>query len=248
MLSYPQLILYPLLASQLLLGAIAQAIPSSSADVETRTRVSQSAASVATSNNMRVLDSKRKLMAGDVLSFRIVEDGPAITRIIVTDSGEVEIPYIGRVSAKDQTCATVARNAKKLLEKDYYYQATVLLGLDYNTYGSRNSKYAHGTNSKTHAISAKTGYTIMGEIGAPGVFALPQDETFTISHAILRSGGFQRFANEKNVRLLRKRKGSAEPQTYKINVHDIMSRGVLKHDLPLQPGDVIIVDRKLINF
>ena len=52
----------------------------------------------------------------------------------------------------------------------------------------------------------------------------------------------------RHVRLLRKRKGSTEPQTYKVNVHDIMSRGVLKHDLPLQPGDVIIVDRKLINF
>ena len=162
----------------------------------------------------------------------------------------MEIPYIGRVSAKDQTCAAVARRAKKLLEKDYYYQATVLLGLDYNTYGSRNSRHGYGANNKTHAVNAKTGYTIMGEVSVPGVFALPQDETFTISHAILRSGGFQRFANEKRVRLIRKRKGKGnpEPQTYTINVHEIMSRGKLKHDLPLQPADVIIVDRKLINF
>lgn len=209
--------------------------------------VSQSAASVATSNDMRVLDDTRKLIVGDVLSFRIVEDGDPIKRIVVTDSGEVEIPYIGRVSAKDRSCAAVAKQAKKLLEKDYYYKATVLLGLDYNTYGSRTAR-AGARGGKVHAVNAKTGYTIMGEIGSPGVFALPSDEAFTISHAILRSGGFQKFANEKRVRLLRKQDGKRDPKTYVINVHNIMSRGELQHDAALRPGDVIIVDRKLINF
>lgn len=210
-------------------------------------RISQSAASVATSNSMDILDDTRKLTIGDVLSFRIVEDGDPLTRLIVTDSGEVEIPYIGRVRAKDLTCAQVAKRAKVLLEKDYYYTATVLLGLDYNTYGSRTGVDTIN-GRKTRTVSAKTGYTIMGMVNTPGVFPLPEGETFTMSHAILRSGGFQRFANERKVRLLRKKPGNSEPITHTVNLHEIMNRGKISSDLPLVAGDVIIVDRKLFNF
>ncbi len=216
-------------------------------DAEGSARVSQSAAAVATSNSMEVLDDTRKLIVGDVLSFRIVEDEDPITRVIVTDSGEVEIPYIGRVRAKDLTCKQVALKAKRLLEKDYYYKATVLLGLDYNTYGARHKRTANATQRHA-AVNATTGYTLMGQVMRPGIYPLPDDEVFTVSHAILRSGGFEKFANEKRVRLLRKTDRSKEPKEYTIDLHEVMQRGRLKHDIPLHAGDVIIVDRKLINF
>ena len=80
--------------------------------------------SAATTTSMDKLDSKRELLIGDVLSFRIIEDEEPVTRIVVTDSGEIDVPYIGLVSAKGKTCKILAGEIKKLLEKDYYHKTT----------------------------------------------------------------------------------------------------------------------------
>ena len=71
-----------------------------------------------------VLDDKHKLTIGDRLSFRIVEDEEDPKPLFVTDSGDLEVPYIGRVPAENKTCRQLAAEIKTALEKEYYYQAT----------------------------------------------------------------------------------------------------------------------------
>ena len=39
-----------------------------------------------------------------------------------------------------------------------------------------------------------------------------------------------------------------QPTEHVVDLHRIMQQGQLQNDHPLRPGDVIIVDRKLINF
>ena len=61
---------------------------------------------------MAVLDDQRRLGNGDRVSFRVVEDRKPPSQLVVADSGEMEVPLIGRVSAEraDLQTARVARS------------------------------------------------------------------------------------------------------------------------------------------
>jgi protein involved in polysaccharide export with SLBB domain len=73
---------------------------------------------VAFTTSMDVLNDTTKLGAGDRISFRVVEDRREPITLVVTDSGEMEVPLIGRVKALDKTCKQLAYDIKPLLEKD----------------------------------------------------------------------------------------------------------------------------------
>src|SRR6266542_577985 len=77
-----------------------------------------------------VADDKYKLRAGDKVSLQILEDRDLPKSLVVTDSGELDAPYIGRVSVADKTCKQLAGELKAQLEKEYYYRATVVIALD----------------------------------------------------------------------------------------------------------------------
>src|SRR5207247_931405 len=82
-------------------------------------------------NSMEALDDKKRLGSNDYVSFRVVEDRDNESqRLRVNDNGELEVPYIGPVPAAGKTCKQLARDVKAVLEKEYYYHATVILALD----------------------------------------------------------------------------------------------------------------------
>src|SRR5205823_6129617 len=89
------------------------------------------------------LDDKHKLAIGDRLSFRIEEDQEEPKPLVLTDSGDLELPYIGRFPAENKTCEELAREIKISLEKEYYYQATVVIAVDFMT-KSRGKVYLVG--------------------------------------------------------------------------------------------------------
>ena len=215
-----------------------------------------STSSVATTTNMERLDTTRELLIGDVLSFRIVEDEEPVTRLVVTDSGEVDVPYIGLTPAKGKTCKALAGLIKKQLEKDYYHKATVIVGLNYNLYGSRSIATAPratvanaGRTAQARSqLLAKDGVTIMGLVQTPGIYEIASDagDGVLLSHSILRAGGLQSFANDKKVRIIR---GSGKTKkTITVNLRAVMKNGELDQDVPIRRGDVIIIDRRTFNF
>ena len=77
-----------------------------------------------------VPDDKYKLRVGDKISLQILEDRDAPKGLVVADSGELDVPYVGRVAASDKTCKQLADELKARLEKEYYHRATVIIALD----------------------------------------------------------------------------------------------------------------------
>jgi polysaccharide export outer membrane protein len=73
------------------------------------------------------------------------------------------------------------------------------------------------------------------------------DEVLTVSKAILRAGGTADFANKKRVKLVRK-KADGQTDTTVVNLADIIDKGHLEKDPILEPGDLIVVPERLINF
>jgi polysaccharide export outer membrane protein len=189
----------------------------------------QASASGAT-NQANVLDDKYKLAIGDQLSFRIVEDEDDPKLLAIKDSGDLEVPYIGRYPAVGKTCKELAQDLKREFEKTYYWHATVIMAVDSKP-RSRGKIY------------------ISGAIGTAGPQDISGDETLTVSKAILRAGGLTSFANGTEVKVWR----SAEDQpggekTFIINVSKILEKGETGQDMPLQPGDLIYVPERMIRF
>jgi len=184
-----------------------------------------------------VIDDKHKLIPGDKLSFQILEDrmlkGPKgepkgdPKSLVVTDSSELDLPYIGRVSVADRTCKQSAEEVKTMLEKEYYYRATVIIGLD--------------------QVSKVLGKVyVLGPVRTQGPIDIPANETFTAGKAILRAGGFSDFADKKDVKVIRKT--PTGNVTYKLNMVDILEKGKTENDIVLEPEDFVIVPQRAITF
>lgn len=198
----------------------------------TNTIVPKAAANTVTdtiTNSMEALDGKYKLAIGDRLSFRIVEDEEDPKPLFVTDSGDLEVPYVGRFPVIGKSCKELAQALKKELERQYYYQATVIVAVDVMT-KSRGKVY------------------LVGPVRSPGPQEIPSDEVLTLSKAILRAGGFGDFADKKNVKVTRKATTGSGDQQFTINVAEILEKGVRGSDLPLEAGDLIYIPERSIRF
>lgn len=180
-------------------------------------------------NSMEVLDDHRKLLIGDRLSYRVLEEQMAPVAIMVADSGEAEIPLIGRVPAQGKTCRELALAIKHELEKDYFYHATVIIGLDSASAKSRGRIF------------------LMGQVKSQGAMEIPATGSFTLSKAILQAGGFGDFANQKKVKVLRTPADQKTAQTFIVDVAAIL-KGNMENDIVLQPDDVVIVPEVAVKF
>jgi len=183
-----------------------------------------------TSLNGYVPDDKYKMRVGDRISLQILEDRDLPKSLVVADSGEVDVPYVGRVAASDKTCKQLAEELKAQLEKEYYYRATVIIALDVaNKFLGR--------------------IYVWGQVKNQGPIDIAVNENLTAGKAILRAGGFGDFANKKKVKIVRG--GGAEnarKQNFELNMVEILESGKTEMDIVLQPDDFIIVPSRLINF
>ena len=190
---------------------------------------SSAAGIVAGTTSMDVLDSARKLGAGDRLSYRVVQEKRTPLSLVVTDSGEVEVPLIGRVRAGGRTCRELAEAIKPLLQREYFIHATVIIGLDSASAKSRGTVY------------------VSGQVRTQGSIEIPAEERLTVSKAILKAGGFAEFSDSKKVKLVRN-KPDGKVETTIVDVDAILTKGQIEKDPVLQADDRIIVPRKFINI
>lgn len=193
------------------------------------------------------LDDRHKLAAGDKVSFTVLEDRffPNLTDnryaapapvadlskpLIVGDTGELDFPYVGRVIVAGRTCKDVAADLKVALEKDYYFKATVVLGLD--------------------QMSREQGRVwISGEVRNPGAVLIPTTGNFTAGKAILAAGGFTEWAKETEVLIMPERKAGDPPsKSVTVDMHEVLTKGRSDQDVPVNPEDRIIVPRKKIRI
>ena len=177
-----------------------------------------------------VADDKYKLRAGDRVSFQILEDRDLPKSLLIADSGELDVPYIGRIMAAEKSCKQLAAELKGLLEKEYYYRASVVLALD-----AANKFWGR--------------VYVWGQVRNQGPIDVSVSENLTAGKAILRAGGFADFANKKRVKVVHAAvAGAPAKPPVELNMIEILEDGKTDKDLALQPDDSIIVPSRLINF
>lgn len=87
---------------------------------------------------------------------------------------------------------------------------------------------------------------VLGAVESPGLYPTLGNK-ITISQAILMADGFTRFAKKSKVRLITtNEKGEREESV--VNVGKVLEGGDRSNDPEVKPGDMIIVDEKMISF
>lgn len=179
---------------------------------------------------MESVDPDAKLGPGDELTIEIEQDREGGFPRLVSATGEIDVPPYGRVKIAGKTTAEAAAEIKRLLEKDYYYTATVRLSLD---------------RRPRMAVKAGT-VTISGEVRGVGSVDLEAGARMTVSQAILRAGGFGPFANKRKVQVTRT-EGGVSKQFF-VDVNEILEKGRVDKDVEVRDGDRINVSRAAIVF
>jgi len=189
---------------------------------------SSSVASAALLNSMDALNNDRKLAAGDQISYRVIEEQKDPIFLTLNATGELQVPLLGLYPAAGKTCRELAKELKPILQKDYFYQATVIVGLEAQSTRSLGKVY------------------LMGYVKNQGALELPSNEPITVSKAVLLNGGLADFADRHHVKLIRKGPNGKNTTT-NVDIDAIM-KGKSTYDPVLQPGDTINVLEKLFNI
>lgn len=165
------------------------------------------------------IDPDHKLGRGDRLNYRVVEDREPDRsyQLVVSDSGEVNLPLGGLVKAAGKTPQQLSTDIKSRLEKEYYYHATVIMGLD----------------SVAQRASRGRVY-VSGAVKSTGSVELPMDAPLTASQAVDQVGGFIDFSNPKRSYVLR------NGRKLMVDLHAVET-GKSTDDVVLQPGDKVFV-------
>ncbi len=177
-----------------------------------------------------LIDPDRKLQPGDILSLYVAQDNePAPQVRQLSAAGHLEISPLGSVKLAGLTVAQAAGAVKRFLEEDFYYEATVRLSVD-----------------QVNAAASMGTIYLSGQVGAVGGQAISAERPLFLSQAILNAGGFKRFADSRKVKVTRDVGG--RPQTFVVDVKEIIERGRTGGDMPLQDGDRVFVPESFLKY
>jgi polysaccharide biosynthesis/export protein len=185
-------------------------------------------ASVGLTKASNQLDDTTLLRVGDIVSYRVLEDDEAPVLLTVNDSGQIQVPYLGSFTVINKTPRMIAAEIRQGLESSVYRKATVLISLE--TKSGRSPGRVFITGEVNHQISVE----------------IRPNQELTLMQAIVEAGGFTDFANKRKVRVIRKGAGVSKPAV--VDAVKIINEGRTDLDIALQPGDVVLVPVRLINF
>lgn len=87
---------------------------------------------------------------------------------------------------------------------------------------------------------------VLGAVGKPGLYSILGSK-FTLSQVILMADGFTRFAKRNKVRHITTNENGEKVEN-EVNVGKVLEGGDRSGDPVVKPGDMVIVDEKMISF
>jgi polysaccharide biosynthesis/export protein len=147
----------------------------------------------------------------DVISVNVWREPANSGQFVVRPDGRIAIPLVGEVQAGGMTPEQLSAAIAEGLQKVMTHPE-VTVGVE-------------RVNSKR--------YFIQGEINRPGAYSLAVPTS--VLEALVNAGGFRDFANTKKIVILR------GTERLKFNYHEVSKGKNMEQNIPLQPGDQIIV-------
>lgn len=154
---------------------------------------------------------------GDTLQVFVWRNPELSTTVPVRPDGKISTPLVEDMVAIGKTPTALARDIEKVLA-EYVRSPQVNIIV-------------------TQPVSAFSQVRVIGQVTNPQALAYRQG--MTVLDAILSVGGLAPFAAGNRAKVVRNENG--KPREIKVRVDDLVNRGQMKHNLELQPGDVLVV-------
>jgi polysaccharide export outer membrane protein len=155
---------------------------------------------------------------GDTIQVFVWRNPELTTTVPVRPDGKISTPLVEDLVAVGKTPAQLARDVEgRLAEYVRSPQVSIIV---------------------SNAVSAFNQVRVVGEVKNP--HALPFQEGMTLLDAVLASGGLTEFASGNRAKLLRKDVHGKDVEI-RVRLEDLLKKGKLKENRPVQPGDLILV-------
>lgn len=156
-----------------------------------------------------------QLRQGDKLLISVWREDTLQREVIVLPDGSVTFPLIGRVEVAGLSTPEVEQNVAAKLKK-YFPEpivTVVIVGID------GNRAY------------------VMGKVMRPGPLTI--SGPITVLQAISIAGGFDKFADESSIKVIREKNGGQE--ILPVNYKEIISGKNISTNIQLKAGDTLVV-------
>lgn len=154
---------------------------------------------------------------GDVIQVFVWRDEELTTTVPVLPDGTISTPLVDGIVASGKTPVRLARDVEAALSE---YVRSPRVSVLVTTPKSSNRQVK-----------------LIGQGVKPSTLAY--EEGMTVMDAILAVGGLSTFAAGNRAKIQRKVGGKV--QEIPVRLKDLMEKGDGKQDLPLQPGDILVV-------
>jgi len=162
-----------------------------------------------------------KISAGDKLKIVVYEESDLSGDFEVKEDGTITFPLLGPTNVVNLTTKEMEDKLVALLKDGYLVNPYVRVVVD--KFGTRN-------------------ILILGYVGKPGAYKLPEDGNPTILKAIVESGGFTPMADPNGTRIIRTM-SSGKKVTINPRIGDVINGR--RQDVNLEAGDLIVVPERL---
>jgi polysaccharide export outer membrane protein len=163
---------------------------------------------------------------GDVIDVAVFQEDEISGEFPVESSGAITYPLLGTVFVAGMTVPEVTNLLEKLLEKDYYVDVQLKVGVE---------------------VFASQPVTLLGEVNKPGTFYL--EGRTTLADLLSKAGGLKSSAGPvlELRRTVRPEGEEAFPEPMVFETSKLLT-GEAGRDVYLQAGDVLFVSPKKIYF
>jgi len=157
---------------------------------------------------------------GDTLHVFVSQEPDLSVTVPVRTDGRINTPLVEDMVAVGKTPTQLARDIEAVLRQQDLRMPEVTVMVTSSAGGSLQSQVR-----------------VMGEVRSPGAF--PFRNGMTLIDALTAAGGLTEFAAGRRGRVTRMVDGAQEEM--KVNLKKLMQDGDLSQNLPLRPGDMIVV-------
>jgi polysaccharide biosynthesis/export protein len=185
--------------------------------------ISTSASEMATTGVV-VEENKYQIGPGDVLNVSVWDNADLSLSVPVRPDGFISLPLVGDIKADGLDAATLAANITKQLETQLRNpQVTVIVSQ---------------INSALYVSRVR----VTGAVNSP--ISIQYGKGMSVLDLVLEAGGLSELAAGNRTKLYRTVDGKILEM--KVNLDDILQRGNMETNIPIQPGDVITVPERLL--
>ena len=162
-----------------------------------------------------------RITPNDVVKVTVYEENDLETLARVAQDGKISIPYIGSVELGGRTLQDAARSIEARLKEYYVHPQVTLRVMEYS----------------------KRNFTVLGQVGRPGIYEIPAESNLNLIEAIGVAGGYTRIAWPSHITIKRKGK-NGEETVLKVDAKK-MASDANQPRINIMPGDTIYVPESL---